>query len=73
MGLARIALVACVAKVSHCTRIKMLTPKQMLQTLTIAFAQVQAGNKSENLINEIRQIMYSLYRAKKLLKKYMII
>ena len=33
----------------------------MLQKLALAFAQVKAGNKSENLLNEIRQIIYSLY------------
>ena len=35
----------------------MLTPKQMLQSLPIAIAQVKAGNNSENLLNEIRQIV----------------
>ena len=44
--------------------LKILTPKQMLQRLPIALAQVKAGNTSENLLNEIRQIIYSLYRAK---------
>ena len=39
-----------------------LTPKQMLQRLPIAFAQVKAGNTYENLLNEIRQIKYYLYR-----------
>ena len=39
-----------------------LTPKQMLQRLPIAFAQVKAGNTYENLLNELRQIMYYLYR-----------
>ena len=43
---------------------KILTPKQMLQRLPIALAQVKAGNKSENLLNQIRQIINSLYRAK---------
>ena len=38
----------------------------MLQTLPIAFAQVKAGNTSENLLNEIRQIIYSLYRGKEI-------
>ena len=42
----------------------MLTPKQMLQRLTIALAQIKAGNNSENLLNEIRQIIYSLYQSK---------
>ena len=37
----------------------------MLQRLQIALAQVKAGNTSENLLNEIRQIIYSLYREKK--------
>ena len=46
-----------------------LTLKQMLQRLPIALAQVKAGNTSENLLNEIRQIIYSLYRAKEITKK----
>ena len=41
----------------------------MLQRLPIPLAQVKAGNPSENLLNEIRQIIYCLYRAKKLLRK----
>ena len=41
--------------------LKVLTPKQMLQRLPIALAQVKAGNNSESLLNEIRQIVYSLY------------
>ena len=43
------------------TRIKILTPKQMFQILPIALAQIKAGNNSESLLNEIRQIVYSLY------------
>ena len=50
-------------------QLKILTPKQMLQRLPIAVAQVKAGNASENLLNEIRQIIYSLYRAKEITKK----
>ena len=50
-------------------RIKILTPKQMLQRLTIALAQVKAGNNSEILLNEIRQIVYSLYQSKEITKK----
>ena len=42
--------------------LKILTPKQMLQRLAIAFAQVEAGNNSESLLKEIRQIVYSLYQ-----------
>ena len=41
----------------------------MLQRLTIALAQVKTGKVSENLLNEIRQIMYFLYRAKEITKK----
>ena len=41
----------------------------MLPRLPIALAQVKAGNTSENLLNEIRQIIYSLYRAKEITKK----
>ena len=44
--------------------LKILTPKQLLQRLPIALAQVKAGNNSENLLNEIRKIVYSLYRSK---------
>ena len=53
------------------TGLRILTPKQMLQRLPIAPAQVKAGNNSGNLLNEIRQIIYSLYQSKKkMLKKY---
>ena len=41
----------------------------MLQRLPVALAQVKAGNTSENLLNGIRQITYSLYRAKEITKK----
>ena len=44
--------------------LNILTSKQMLQRLPIALAQVKAGNNSENLLNEIRQIVYSLYQSK---------
>ena len=44
------------------TELKILTPKQMLQRLPIALAQEKAGNNSERLLNEIRQIVYSLYQ-----------
>ena len=49
--------------------LKILTPNQMLKRLPIALAQVKAGNNSENLLNEIRQIVYSLYRSKEITKK----
>ena len=50
-------------------RLKILTPEQMLQRLSMVLAQVKAGNASENLLNEIRKIIYSLYRAKQITKK----
>ena len=58
-------------KVSHGKGLKILTPKQMLQRLPMALAQVKAGNISGNLLNEICQIIYSLFRAKEITKKYM--
>ena len=51
------------------TGLKLLTPKQMLQRLPIALAQVKAGINSGNLLNEIRQIVYSLYQSKQITKK----
>ena len=41
--------------------LKILAPKEMLQRLPIALAQIKAGNASEKLLNEICQIIYSLY------------
>ena len=41
----------------------------MLQRLPIALVQVKAGNTSENLLNEIRHIIYSLHRGKEITKK----
>ena len=54
------------------TGLKILSPKQMLQRLPIALAQVKAGNNSESLTNEIRQIVYSYYQSKQITKKYTI-
>ena len=51
------------------TRLKILTPKQMLQRLPIALAQIKAGNNLEILLSEIRQIVYSLYQSKEITKK----
>ena len=50
------------------TGLKILTNKQMLSRLPILLAQIQAGNNSNKLKNEIRQILYSLYRSKVLTK-----
>ena len=49
--------------------LKILTSNQMHKRLPIALAQVKAGNNSESLLNEIRQIVYSLYRSKEIIKK----
>ena len=49
--------------------LKILTPNQMLSRLPIALAQLKAGNNSEKLKNEIRQILYSLYRSKNMTKQ----
>ena len=49
--------------------IKILTPYQMLSRLPITLAQLKARNNSEKLKNEIRQLLYSLYRSKKLTKQ----
>ena len=57
------------AKEQDGTGLKILTPNQILKRLAIALAQVKAGNNSESLLNEIRQIVYSLYRSKEITKK----
>ena len=49
--------------------LKILTPNQMLKRLPIVLAQIKAGDNSESLLNEIRQIAYSLYRSKEITKK----
>ena len=49
--------------------LKILTPDQILSRLPITLAQLKAGNNSEKLKNEIRQLLYSLYRSKKLTKQ----
>ena len=49
--------------------LKILTPNQILSRLPIALAQLQAGNNSEKLKNEIRQLLYSLYRLKNMTKQ----
>ena len=54
-------------KAKYGSGLRILTPRQMPQGLPIV--QVKAGNIFENLLNEIRQIIYSLYRAKEITKK----
>ena len=56
-------------KATQAEEIKILTSKQIPHRLPIALAQVKAGNTSENLLNEIIQISYSLYREKEITKK----
>ena len=51
------------------TGLKILSPKQMLQRLQIALGQVKTGNNSKSLLNEIREIVYSLYESKQFTKK----
>ena len=51
------------------TELKLFTPREMLQRLPIALAQVKAGNNSGNSLNEIRQIIFSLYQSKEITKK----
>ena len=55
-------------KVQSGKGLKILTPSQMLSRLPISLAQLNAGNNSEKLKNEIRQLLYSLYSLKKLTK-----
>ena len=51
------------------TGFKILTSKQMLKRLPIALARIKAGNNFKSLLNEIRQIVYSLYQSKENTKK----
>ena len=56
-------------KATKGTRRKILSTKQNLQRLPIVLAQVKADNNSESLLNEIRQIVYSLHQSKQITKK----
>ena len=51
------------------TELKILSPKQMLQILPIALAQVKAGNNSESLLKKIRQIVNFFYQSKQITKR----
>ena len=70
-------ILACAAKVSNRLRsldfdhkhVKLLYPKQMLERLPIALAKVKSGNKSEKLLNKIKQIIYFLHWEKEVTKK----
>ena len=56
-------------KISDHSKFKILTLQQIIQRLLIALAQVKAGNTSENVLSEIRQIIYSLYQEKGITKR----
>ena len=56
-------------KVFDHKRLKISARKQILQRSSVAVAQVQAANTSENLLTGIRQIIYFLYRTKEITKK----
>ena len=51
--------------------LKIQTPNEMLNRLLISLAQLKAGNNSVKLKNEIRQLLYSLYRSKNTSKRYL--
>ena len=52
---------ACILNPDH-SKLKILTPKQMLQRLPMALAQVKADNNSDSFLNEVKQIVYFLYQ-----------
>ena len=56
-------------KTKYGEALKIFTPKQMLQRIPIALAQIKAGNTSKNLLNEIREIIYPLYDSNENTKK----
>ena len=58
---ARVAKVRSDRRVSDRKQLEILTLKQMLQRLPITLAQVKADNTYENLLNEIRKIIYYFY------------
>ena len=51
-------------KAKHGKGLKILTPKQMLERLLISLTQMKPGNTSENLLDELGQIIHSLYQTK---------
>ena len=56
-------------KTTQGKELKLSTTKQMVQRLPIALPQLEAGKTSENLLNEIRQIIYSLYQVEEIITK----
>ena len=61
-------MLACVAKIFHHSNLKTKSRKQMFQRLPIALAQLKTSNTPENVLNEIRQIIYFLYQEKEITK-----
>ena len=51
------------------TGLRILSPKQIIQRLPLLLSEISAGNNSESLLNEIRQIVYSLYQSKEITEK----
>ena len=49
--------------------LRIIVSKQMFQRLPLLLSEISAGNNSESLLNEVRQIVYSLYRSKEIIKK----
>ena len=68
--LARVAK-ASDREVSDRLHLKILSPKQLLQRLTIALTPLKVGNTPQNLLNETPQFIYDLYRAKKVYNNIM--
>ena len=66
-----LACIDCVAKVSDHSIFKKLSSKELLQRLPIALVPIKAGDTSGNLLNEIRQIVYSLYWTKEIYNNVM--
>ena len=60
-------IVSAKYKAKHGEELTILTPKQILQRLPIALVQVKTGNISENILNKIRQVIYSLYQSKEII------
>ena len=68
MILLKLDLKLCIKK-KQGPGLKILTPKQMFQKLPVALMQVKAINNSANLLNEVKDIVCSLYQSKEITKK----
>ena len=63
-------MLACIAKNYDHSSFKILTSKQIFQSLSIAIAEVASGNTSKNFLIDIHKVTCSLYQAKEIIKKY---